>query len=31
MADYKKEEGLIDLPLYAVEKISKCEGQQATG
>lgn len=31
MADYKKEEGLIDLPLYAVEEICKCEGQQATG
>lgn len=31
MADYKKEEGLINLPLYAVEEICKCEGQQATG
>lgn len=25
MADYKKEDGLVGLPLYAVEEIGKCE------
>ncbi len=28
MADYKKEDWLINLPLYAVEKICKCAGQE---